>query len=133
MYLVALSSDRRRERRWHLAVPALVGAIGLALSVAVANSTPLALAALTIAAMGSLTCVPQFYILAPAVLSGPAAAAGLALANSVGAVAGFVSPYLLGLVKDATGRTGAGVLVLAAALIAGAVLVFLNSARNVDR
>ncbi|WP_375453945.1 MFS transporter [uncultured Methylobacterium sp.] len=133
MYLVGRSSDRRQERRWHLAGPAIVGAIGLAASVLVAQNTVLALAALTVAAAGTLTCVPQFYTLAPSVLTGAAAAMGLALANSIGSVAGFVSPYLLGWVKDATGSTGNGVLVLSAALVVGSVLVFLNPARLVNR
>ncbi|GJE61502.1 MFS transporter [Methylobacterium trifolii] len=133
MILVGRSSDRMRERRWHLALPALVGAVGLALSVLVAQNTVLALAALTVGAMGMLTCIPQFYTLAPAILSGAAAAMGLAVANSVGSVAGFVSPYLLGWVKDATGNTGNGVMVLGATLVVGAVLVFANPAKLVNR
>ncbi|MCB4806433.1 sugar phosphate permease [Methylobacterium brachiatum] len=133
MYIVGLSSDRQRERRWHLAVPALVGAAGLIASVLVAHSPAMALAALTVASAGTLTCIPQFYTLAPSVLTGAAAATGLAVANSVGSVAGFVSPYLLGWVKDATGSTGQGVMVLGATLVVGALLVFINPARLVNR
>ncbi|MGU3537925.1 MFS transporter [Methylobacterium sp. A54F] len=133
MVLVGRSSDRMSERRWHLAIPALIGAAGLVVSVLVAQNTVLALAALTVAAAGTLTCVPQFYTLAPAVLTGAAAAMGLAVANSVGSVAGFISPYLLGWVKDATGSTGNGVMVLGATLVIGACLVFLNPARLVNR
>jgi len=133
MFIVGLSSDRQRERRWHLAVPAVVGAAGLIASVMVAHSPVLALAALTVASAGTLTCIPQFYTLVPAVLSGAAAATGLAVANSVGSVAGFVSPYLLGWVKDATGSTGQGVMVLGAMLLIGAALVFLNPAKLVNR
>ncbi len=133
MFIVGLSSDRQRERRWHLAVPAVVGAAGLIASVMVAHSPVLALAALTVASAGTLTCIPQFYTLVPAVLSGAAAATGLAVANSVGSVAGFVSPYLLGWVKDATGSTGQGVMVLGAMLVIGAALVFLNPAKLVNR
>ncbi|HEY0327948.1 MAG TPA: MFS transporter [Rhodopseudomonas sp.] len=133
MYLIGRSSDRNQERRWHLALPALVGAIGLTLSVIYAHDTVLALAALTLAAMGVLTCIPQFYVLPPAILSGPAAAMGLAVANSVGSVAGFISPYLLGWIKDLTGSTNIGVIVLAGALVIGALMVFANPARLVNR
>ena len=133
IFLVSRSSDARLERRWHLAGPAIVGGLGLAASVLVAQNTALALIALTVAAAGTLTCVPQFYTLAPTVLAGPAAASGLALANSIGSVAGFASPYLLGWVKDTTGSTGNGVLALAAALVIGASLVFLNPAKAVNR
>lgn len=133
MYLIGRSSDRMQERRWHLAIPAIVGAIGLTLSVVYAHNTVLALAALTIAAMGILTCIPQFYTLPPAILSGAAAAMGLAVANSVGSIAGFISPYLLGWIKDLTGSTNVGVIVLAGALVIGAALVFANPSRLVNR
>ena len=133
MYLIVRSSDHFQERRWHLALPAVVGAAGLVLSVLYAQNTTLALAALTVAAAGVLTCIPQFYTLPPAILSGPAAAMGLALANSVGSVAGFISPYLLGWIKDFTGSTNIGVIVLAGALIVGAALVFANPSRVVNR
>ncbi len=133
MFLVGRSSDRLQERRWHLALPAVIGAIGLTFSVIYAHNSVLALAALTVAAMGILTCVPQFYTLPPAILSGAAAAMGLAVANSVGSVAGFVSPYLLGWIKDLTGSTNIGVIVLAGSLVVGALLVFANPARLVNR
>ncbi len=133
MILVGRSSDRRRERRWHLALPAVFGAAGLVVSVMFSHDTVVALMALTVAASGILTCVPQFYVLPPAILAGPAAAMGLAVANSVGSVAGFISPYLLGAVKDMTGSTNAGVLVLSGALVIGAFMVFATPARLVNR
>lgn len=133
MFIVGRSSDRFQERRWHLALPAIVGAAGLVLSVINAQNTVLALAALTVAAMGILTCIPQFYTLPPAILSGGAAAMGLAVANSVGNVAGFVSPYLLGWLKDLTGSISIGVMMLAGALLVGALLVFANPSRLVNR
>ena len=86
MLLVSQSSDARGERRWHLALPGLVGAAGLCLSVAYAHSTPIAMIALTIGTMGVMTTISQFWVLPPAILGGAAAAAGLALANSVGVV-----------------------------------------------
>ena len=133
MILVGRSSDRRRERRWHLAVSAMVGAAGLMLSVLSAGNVPVSLLFLTVAAAGTPTCVPQFYTLAPTILVGPAAASGLALVNSTGSVAGFVSPYLIGFVKDTTGNTGLGVFTLALALLVGAALVFANPGRLVNR
>jgi nitrate/nitrite transporter NarK len=57
-----------------------------------------------------------------AFLSGAAAAAGIALINSIGNLGGFVGPYLVGLVKDATGSTNGGLLVLACILAAGSFL-----------
>jgi len=124
MLLIGRSSDARRERRWHLAAPAFVGAIGLFFSVIYAKDTALAMVGLTVATACILTTIPQFYTLPPAILTGGAAAMGFALANSAGSIAGFISPYLLGYVKDATGSTNIGVTVVGAGLLIGAALTF---------
>jgi nitrate/nitrite transporter NarK len=62
-------------------------------------------------------------------LGGAAAAAGIALINSVGNLAGFVSPYLVGAVKDATGSPAIGIYLVAASLAAGGVLVLVGVRR----
>ncbi|MBC8752252.1 MULTISPECIES: MFS transporter [Paraburkholderia] len=125
MVVVSRSSDRTGERRWHLIIPGLAGAFGLGLSVWFAHSTVLAMIALTIGTMGVMTTISQFWVLPPAFLSGAAAAAGLALANSVGSISGVVSPSLIGVIKTATGSAGAGVLVLSVSLVIGGLLVLL--------
>ena len=63
-----------------------------------------------------------FWTMPAALLSGTAAAAGIALINSIGNLGGFVGPYLVGLMKDATGSTDGGLLTLAVILGIGAVL-----------
>ncbi|MSO72263.1 MAG: MFS transporter [Rhodospirillaceae bacterium] len=133
MIVVGRSSDKHKERRWHLALSAVTGAIGLTVSVMFADNTAISLAALTLAAMGIIPCVPQFHTLMPSITSGAAAAMGFAVANSVGSIAGFISPYLLGWVKDTTGSTSIGVMVLAAALVTGALMVFANPAKLLNR
>ncbi len=125
MVLVSRNSDRTGERRWHLIVPGLVGAAGLAMSVAFANSTVLAMVGLTIGTMGVMTTISQFWVLPPAFLGGAAAAAGLALANSVGSISGVISPSLIGVIRNATGSAGAGVLGLSVSLLIGGALVLL--------
>jgi nitrate/nitrite transporter NarK len=57
-----------------------------------------------------------------ALLGGAAAAAGIAAINSIGNIGGFVGPYLVGLVKDATGSTDGGLIVLAVLLAIGSAL-----------
>jgi D-galactonate transporter len=125
MVVVSWNSDRTGERRWHLIVPGIAGAFGLALSVWFAHSTLLAMIALTIGTMGVMTTISQFWVLPPAFLSGAAAAAGLALANSVGSISGVISSSLIGVIKNASGSTGAGVLVLSVSLLIGGLLVLL--------
>ena len=122
MIPVGRSAGRRREYRWHVAVPALLGSAGLALSTMYADNTWFSMAALTLATVGIITSLPLFWSLPTALLGGVAAAAGIALINSLGNLAGFVSPYLVGWLKETTHGTTWGMLALAGSLLLGAVL-----------
>ncbi|MTV41063.1 MFS transporter [Duganella radicis] len=123
MVLAARHSDRTGERRWHTAGAALAGALGLVAATIYSDHTALALAALSVATAGILSTFPIFWSLPTALLGGTAAAAGIAMINSIGNLAGFVAPYLVGAVRDATGSTASGIYLIAASLLAGALLV----------
>lgn len=133
MNLFGRSADRRRERRWHLVVPSLMGAVGFTLAASWSGSTALSLIALSFAAAGVLTCAPLFWSLPTAFLGGTAAAAGLALINSVGNLAGFVSPYMIGALKDSTGSASLPMYVLAFSLVVGAAAVLTTKKDVVNR
>ena len=79
-----------------------------------------------------MTTISQFWTLPPAILGGAAAAAGIALANSVGSISGVVSPYLIGWFQTHTGATGGGVYGLAISMLIGSALVFAIPARMVN-
>jgi small ligand-binding sensory domain FIST len=74
----------------------------------------IALAALSVATAGILSTFPIFWSLPTAMLGGAAAAAGIAMINSVGNLAGFVAPYLVGAIRDTTGSTASGMYLIAA-------------------
>ena len=120
MVIIGVHSDRTGERRWHVAAPALIGAIGFVLTVVAPSTVPISLSTLSIAALGIWGALGPFWTIPPAFLRGTAAAGGIALVNSVGNLGGFAGPYLVGYVRDATGSFGGGLLVLAAALVVGA-------------
>jgi D-galactonate transporter len=124
MIAVARNSDRSGERRWHAALAAFAGAAGLAVT-SQANDPVTAMAALSLATAGILSTFPVFWSLPTAMLGGTAAAAGIAMINSVGNLAGFVSPYVVGAIKDITHSTAHGMMLLAASLVAGGVLVLV--------
>jgi len=132
MILISRSSDSTGERRWHLSLAGVLGAIGLCASVFFAHDTTLAMVALTIGTVGVMATISQFWVMPSPILSGGAAAAGIALVNSVGSISGVVSPYVIGYVQTAYGSTGAGVFGLAASLIIGSVLVFTVPAKLVN-
>ncbi|WP_433704392.1 MFS transporter [Paraburkholderia sacchari] len=133
MVLAAKSADRMRERRWHIAIPAAIGAIGLVLSVTWAHDTALAMTALTIATIGILTTLPLFWSLPTAWLAGAGAAAGIALINSIGNLAGFLSPYAVGWLKQVTSANDSGMYMLAAFMILGGLLALGAPAKLVNR
>ena len=133
MIFTSASSDKMRERRWHLAIAGFCGALGLVLSVVFAHNTVLALAALTLAAAGVCTTVSQFWNLPGAFLGGAAAAAGIALVNSVGNISGFIAPFMVGWVKDLTSSTNPAVVAMAVSVTIASLLVFRLPAQLVNK
>ncbi len=98
-----------------------------------ARATTLALAALTLATAGIMTTLPLFWSLPTAFLAGTGAAAGIAMINSLGNLAGFMSPYLVGWLKEATASTDTGMYMLAGCLIVGAALTLLLPPQMVNK
>jgi ACS family tartrate transporter-like MFS transporter len=130
MFLWSRHSDRTGERSWHIALPAFVGAVGLAASAYFGNSPALALAALSLSAIGVYAALPVFWTLPTSLLAGSAAAAGIALVNSIGNTGGFFGPMLVGYVTDATGGYGAALWTLAALVTFAGVLVLALAPRR---
>ena len=121
MVVVARHSDRTGERRLARRRPAALGAAGVGASPR--SPRPVAaIAALAVGAVRHAGAHPVFWSMPAAFLSGTAAAAGIALINSVGNLGGFVGPNLVGLMKDATGSTDGGLITLAVILGFGAFL-----------
>ena len=116
MVLAGQHSDRTGERRWHVALAAMVSALGFGLSAWFSNPY-LALASLAVAFAGLKSTLGPFWSLATAFLSGSAAAAGIALINSVGNLGGFFGPYVVGIIKDRTQSNITALLFLGAALL----------------
>jgi MFS transporter, ACS family, tartrate transporter len=110
-------SDRTGERPGHVEFAATVSAVGFALAAFLKNPW-LAMAALTLAFAGQKSTIAPFWALSTSLLSGSAAAGGIALINSVGNLGGFFGPYLVGKFKDATGSNTAALLLLSGALLA---------------
>jgi ACS family tartrate transporter-like MFS transporter len=120
MVLIGTHSDRTGERFLHMALPMFLAAIGFTASAFVQSPIP-ALAMLTIAAIGDLGGRGPFWSVPGRFLAGPAAAAGIALINTFGAIGGFAGPYAIGLLKGASSDFTGGLLLLAASMFAGGV------------
>jgi MFS transporter, ACS family, tartrate transporter len=107
-------SDITGERKWHVAGAALVAAGGLATCVLIGVGHPvITMIALCVAMMGQQSLIPTFWSIPSAMLTGIAAAGGLAMINAFGNLGGWFGPSVYGLIKDATGSTDLGLLFLA--------------------
>ena len=121
MLLVARSSDRTGERKWHLCACLAGGAVAFLLS-AVLNNPLLEISALFVSAAGIWGGFGPFWTLPTGMLRGEAAAGGIALINSVGAAGGFCGPYLMGRVSDLTHSFRAALLVCSGLLLLAAIV-----------
>jgi D-galactonate transporter len=124
MILNGRSSDRHGEARYHCGLAALTGAAAMAvLGLLVPHGSYLALIALTVAIVGTMSAIPVFWQMPSQFLSGSAAACGIALINSVANLAGFGAPYAMGLIKDVTGLMSPGFWLVAAFEAATVILI----------
>jgi ACS family tartrate transporter-like MFS transporter len=108
MLLVARSSDRRQERRWHIVVPASMMTLALAVAGLHWSGWVAAVALLVAftcynAMQGPLMGLPNV------VLSGEAAAVAIAMLTMCGVMGGFVGPYWIGWMREATGGYAVGI------------------------
>jgi MFS transporter, ACS family, tartrate transporter len=133
MILIGASSDRRNERFLHLAVPSAVAALGLVASAYLTSPLP-GMLALTVAAVGDLGTRGPFWALPTRFLTGPAAAGGIGLINTLASLGGFVGPNAVGILRDLTGGFAAGLIFLALLLLmaAGFTLVLRKSSTLAD-
>lgn len=116
-----------------LIVLALVSAAGWAVSPAALVSMPLAMLCCSLAMAGTMGSLPVFWNLPTAMFTGTAAAAAIALISALGNIPGFLSPYLVGWIKTATGAFDIPMYVFAATmLLAAIVLAFLTRASTHD-
>ncbi|WP_434777079.1 MFS transporter [Neisseria sp. Ec49-e6-T10] len=116
-------SDKTGERRYHCAFAALIAGIGLFATGLFMDNIYLAMFSLTIASAGILAAFPVFWSLPTLFLAGTAAAGGIALINSVGNLAGFVAPYMIGFLKDTTGSLSSGLFFVAMLEMIACVLI----------
>jgi MFS transporter, ACS family, tartrate transporter len=126
-------SDDRIERKGHTAVGLIIGAAGIAAST-LTNDPVLTMVAFSVGACGVFGTLPVFWTLPTAVLSGSAAAAGIAAINSIGNLSGFFGPYAMGWIKDQTGSFTGGLLVIAGlAVIAMGIVLTLGHDQALER
>jgi MFS transporter, ACS family, tartrate transporter len=126
MVIIAIRADRAGRPRRYGAACALTGAIGMVILCQVLIHKPVlawGLPALCLTAVGIFGALAPFWTIPTRYLKGTAAAGGIAIVNCFSALAGAVSPTVIGWTKQYTGTFTVGLLVVAAALALGAILL----------
>jgi ACS family tartrate transporter-like MFS transporter len=131
MYLLAagamfgngILSDRARDRFWHVIPGCLMMSSGF-LVVALSSNPNIALTGLLILIVGHMSMQGPFWSIATGFLTGRAAAAGIALMNTIGILGGFVGPYWIGFARDLTGNYRRGLLTMSVPMLVGAGIMF---------
>ncbi|MHB1653459.1 MAG: MFS transporter [Desulfitobacteriaceae bacterium] len=116
------SSSRTGEKRWHMAIPMFLGAIGIGLGSFVTNPS-LSFVLICVSAIGVYVGMGVWWTYPTSFLSGSAAAGAVGLINSVGNLGGWVGPYLVGFVKNQTGSFTWAYLYLAFSLTVAGILI----------
>lgn len=124
MILVSRSSDKKQERRYHAALPLIVGGVALLL-LGNATSPLFLITLLSLVAMGIYSFEGPFWAMPSAFLTGYSAASGIALINSIANLGGFVGPYAIGAISQRTGSLYGGLAVAGLSLFVGATLILL--------
>lgn len=128
----SIRSDRKRERNWHAAIAAAISGVGL-VACAVLKDPVAIMAALTLGISGVFCYVAVFWAVPSAMLTGPAAAAGLAMINAVANMGSFVGPWLVGWVRQVTGNYSLAIMILGLGpLFAAIVAASLRGARKFE-
>jgi len=123
MVVIGRHSDRTGDRKWHVAACALTAAAGLVLAAYSQHSVLLIVLSFMLSQAGQRAIMSVFWAIPPIFLGGLAAAAGIALINSLGNLGGFVGPTAVGWLRQGSGDYTSGLLLLAGVLVLEGVLV----------
>jgi MFS family permease len=128
----SIRSDHKRERYWHSAIPAAISGLGL-IACAVLHHPIWIMVALTVGISGVFCYVSVFWAVPSAMLTGSAAAAGLAMINGVANLGSFYGPFMMGWVRDITGSFTLGIVVLGIGpLVASLIAISLRTTRKFE-
>ncbi|MCP3712187.1 MFS transporter [Paraburkholderia sp. CNPSo 3274] len=116
------SSDRRQERKWHLAAPMLLSGLGCVLT-AQGGAPLVQLLGVCLASAGSYTAMSIFWTTPDQAFTPQARAVGIAVINAIGNISSAANPLVVGWLKDATHSYAAGLVYSAVLLVLGAAIV----------
>ncbi|MEZ2722067.1 MFS transporter [Paenalcaligenes hominis] len=128
-----MSSDKNRERRWHVALPVFLAAISIGLSPFFSSNPTLTVTLFSLANVGLMAAFPVFWCLPATFLSGRAAAAGIAIIASMSTLGGIAATSLIGLLKDVTQSSNLGLWIVSICVLLAGLMVLAFPRQVVNR
>lgn len=120
-------SDKRRERRWHAAVPLFIAATGFWCLISLSNSNVMKVSFLSVIAV-AMAFLPVFWAIPTEILSDSKAALAVGIINALASLAGFAGPYAFGYLRAETGSFLSGYVVLMCCALATGILMLFTPA-----
>lgn len=128
-----MSSDKNRERRWHVALPVFLAAISIGLSPFFSSNPTLTVTLFSLANVGLMAAFPVFWCLPATFLSGRVAAAGIAIIASMSTLGGIAATSLIGLLKDVTQSSNLGLWIVSICVLLAGLMVLAFPRQVVNR
>jgi ACS family tartrate transporter-like MFS transporter len=126
MAIIGEHSDRTLERRWHISLSAMIGALAL-LTAGYSTGAIVSIIAFALALSASSSMAGPLWAMASTTMAAATAAPAIALINAIGNLGGGFGPYWIGYLKHATGSFRAGLVSVAILLfLAGLTVLRLN-------
>ncbi len=129
LWLWSRDATRRGLKTWHIVIPAVVGGVSIPIAL-FAGSAALTIVFISLTAMAIFAALPNFWTLPTRFLTGAAAAAGVALINTIGNLAGFSAPFITGAVHDWTGGYEIPMFIVGGFMLLSALLMVLLARRG---
>lgn len=133
MLAIGMSSDKRKERKWHVTLSTAIAGLTLLISAFTQHNPVITIILLSISCIGMYGCMPIFLTIPSAFLAGSTRAAGIGIINAIGNLGGFAGPILVGIIKDSTGSFINGLVFLGTCVIVGSLLVYLPAKRSQEK
>lgn len=129
LWLWSRDASRRGLKTWHIVIPAIIGGVSIPIAL-FAGSAALTIVFIALTAMAIFSALPNFWTLPTRFLTGAAAAAGVALINTIGNLAGFSAPFITGAVHDWTGGYEIPMFIVGGFMLLSALLMALLARRG---
>lgn len=123
MVFIGWSSDKYNERRFHIAIPIILGSISMACIPFLIGNISALIICITISNMCILGALPPFWVLPSLILKGSSAAIGLALAGSIANIAGFFATALIGYARSVTGDMSGVIWIFSVLIFLGGISI----------